>query len=1532
MDDITYYELTHPQKRIWYIEKIYPDTPLYNIGGTSRFKGQIEFALLEESIHLFIRRHEGLRLQLVEEDGAARQYVAGYNGGKLDFVDFSTHPSPQSAFETWRKEESQKPFSLLNSPLYWFALFRIQADDGGYFVRFHHIIADGWSMEIITKEICAIYAKLTLGEKEPEAPSYSYLEYIAKEQEYLQSPRFLKNKRFWNNKFQTLPDSLAGQGYNDIAGRRKTFQLSLSESKLIKNFCRKHKISLNTFFTALFFIYLYKTTGQPDLVIGIPVLNRSGQKEKAIFGMFTSTMPLRINVNPKDSFLEFIYQVNRELMDCFFHQKYPYDLLASDLELKKKGIDSLFEICVNYYNTKLDTQVNGIRVEIAEFYNGNQFYALQMIIRDWSDERGLVLDFDYQIKRYDEREIEAIYRQLRNLEGQVLGARGDNAAPTAAIQTLSLLSKQEKEELVYNFNKTKTDYPGDKTIHQLFEEQAERAPDRTALRFQNTVLSYGDLNRKANQLAGFLRKRGAGPGSIIAVITTHSLETVIAILAVLKAGGAYLPVDPGYPPERIHYMLWDSGANLVLSNCCPPGDGAFFRGKVVMVNDPDLYVGPEANLPILAGPGDPAYIIYTSGSTGKPKGVVIEHRGLVNYIWWAKKMYIPSDAEAFALYSSLAFDLTVTSIFTPLISGSQIIIYHDDGSDFILDMIMEENQASIIKLTPSHLSLLIDGGHRRARARESIVRRFIVGGEDLKSSLAAGIYESFGGQIEIYNEYGPTETVVGCMIHQFNPRLDERNSVPIGIPADNVQIYILDRDLQPVPPGVKGEIYIGGDGVARGYLNRPELTAEKFIPKPDHIAKSPLEEHHETSLHDSPLRNNRLYRSGDLARFLENGKIEYCGRADHQVKIRGHRIELGEVEGFLRRHPLVKNGVVIDREDSQKRKYLCAYYESEAPIPESVLRDYLLRNLPEPMIPSFFVRLEKVPLTPNGKVDRNLLPELRPRGLDDLAAGHTASYAGAFEAKLAAVVAEVLGLEGINPGDNFYHLGGDSIKAIQIAAKLKNQGLQIKVKDILSNPVIRNMSAYLKSGTGAAAFEPCEGPVEATPITAWFFAQQFKNPNHWNQSVLLNLKPGYEVSQIETAFNILVKYHDAFRLNYDPRTGQLFYNQSALTQRYYIEVFDLSALPKAGQDLQMEFLGGQLKGSFNIENGILLKAGLFELGSRGRRLLLTAHHLACDGVSWRIILDDFASLLAQIAQGQNPVLPPKSASFQQWARELAAYGRRLALEPGMGGAGYWEAMVGESFQFPADNVSGNQDKANGTLIATLDRIRPESLYAANQAYNTKTHELLVIGLVLAVSEMLGLAKMAIELEGHGREEVIDGIDISRTVGWFTTLYPVVFQVEDGDLALRLKSLKEQLRKPPNQGFDFGVLKYLGGFFGGQAQAWLRFNYLGDFTGVAKPDFFELAQEETGPDCAPDNEPSCLLEINALVIGNNLQVRMAYNAGKFKPETMREFLSRYQQKLQEIIDHCRQKGQVEFTPSDFDTAGLSQAEIDSLFGG
>ncbi|OMD43340.1 hypothetical protein BSK56_24175, partial [Paenibacillus borealis] len=920
------------------MEQHYPDTSLNNITLYFIFKGEANLEWIEAAIHYNLSNHAGFGLRISRnQDGEPYQYYVPHHKTPFPLIDFSTSNNPNEALELWTQQQAAIPFQFENNPLYYVALFKISDDELGYLIKAHHIIADGWSGQAWLQDTLEIYEKLAKGENNPVGRSSNFLDFADHEENYLRSNRYIKDKKFWLHRYQdyespTVMGTSKGVS-GDSAGRRKSFLLNKELSDRIREKLDENRVSLNAWFVSLILAYLNRTTGQSDLVIGTPVLNRSGVKEKSVIGMFASTMPLRVQVNAMQSFDSFSREVQQELMSCYFHQKYPYDNLVQELELRKRGIDQLFSVVVNNLGTRLVTNLANLTVKANEVYNGHQFYPFQLMIKDWSLTGELELAFDYKADHSDGI-VEQIFSSFTVMLQDILGE------PSPMIQDIRLLDKEGTCQLTVGFNDTAAEYPREATIHGLFEEQVEKTPDAVAVVYGDQQLTYAELNARANQLAWTLRGQGVGPDRIVAIMAERSLELIVGIYGILKAGGAYLPVDPAYPKERIQYMLGDSGAEALLIDAGL--DPCGFEGAVIELTS-RRQAQSVANPPLELDSRHLAYVMYTSGTTGNPKGVMMEHRAVINRLQWMQNWYRIGEEDVILQKTPITFDVSVSELFWWGMTGARVCMLSPQGEKdpAVLAETIERHGVTVMHFVPSMLSVFLEqAGQAFSPEKLGSLRRVFASGEALKPQHVAGFYKLMEGSgATLHNLYGPTEAAevsyFDCM-----PLIAEA-AVPIGKPLANTQLYIVGDDLQLKPMGTAGELYIAGDGLARGYFNRPDLTAEKFV--------------------DNPFEpGTRMYRTGDLARWMPDGNVEYLGRIDHQVKIRGYRIECGEIESQLMAHAHIREAVVMAREDEQGQAYLCAYLVSDEAVPVPELRAHLAAQLPDYMIPSYFVELEKL--------------------------------------------------------------------------------------------------------------------------------------------------------------------------------------------------------------------------------------------------------------------------------------------------------------------------------------------------------------------------------------------------------------------------------------------------------------------------------------------------------------------------------------------------------------------------------------------
>jgi non-ribosomal peptide synthase protein (TIGR01720 family) len=820
-----------------------------------------------------------------------------------------------------------------------------------------------------------------------------------------------------------------------------------------------------------------------------------------------------------------------------------------------------------------------------------------------------------------------------------------------------------------------------------------------------------------------------------------------------------------------------------------------------------------------------------------------------------------------------------------------------------------------LKIVPSHLCALLLGSHP-----EKLLpyQRLILGGEAATWDLIKRVRELVP-ECKIFNHYGPTETTVGVLTYPVEEIYihPSSNTVPLGRPLANTQIYLLDSYYQPVPWGVIGEIYIGGNNVARGYINQPELTNERFIPNP--FSSEP---------------NARLYKTGDLGRYQPDGNLEFLGRIDDQIKLNGYRIELGEIEAVLRQNSQVREVVVVGKEAHSGKQQLVAYIVTEGDLKPIELRDFLKQKLPEYMLPSQFVFLKALPLTANGKIDKKALPApeaVKPELQVAFVAPRTPE-----EISLAKIWAELLNLEQVSIHDNFFELGGDSIISIQAIAKANQVGLRLTPKQIFEHQTIAKLALVVDNSTKTESEQGLViGSVPLTPIQHSFFAQNLPEAHHWNQSFLLELQQDIEPNILQQAIQHLLSHHDALRLRFRPTANGCESFNVGVNSEIPFTKFDFSHLTQAQQKTAIETKATELQASLNLSNSKLVQVALFELGfQQNNRLLIIIHHLAVDGVSWRILLSDLQTAIEQIQQNQEIQLPAKTTSFKQWSEHLQEYANTKTLHSQLN---FWCADFRKSVSsLPVDYIGGlNTVSTSKTLSVLLNETETQALLQeVPTKYHTQINDVLLTALAKTFAEWTGEKTLLINLEGHGREDIFTDVDLSRTVGWFTTIFPVLLNLENSaTVGDALKTIKEQLRSIPNRGFDYGVLRYLcstAQHLAAMPQAEVCFNYLGQFDQVLQESsLFKLASESSGVERSLLGSRRHLFDINGFVTGGCLKINWTYSTAIHKEETVLSIAQNFVQALQEIISHCQSADAGGYTPSDFSKAKVSQKDLDFL---
>ena len=1496
--------------------KIYPLSPmqegmlfhtLFETDGEQYFEqisyeleGLLDIAAVERSLHELVANHDILRTIFLSE-AYERPLQIVLNEWKpafsyFDVTEECTQRDEASVMAFYKETDRSGKFEIGIEPPVRLTVYRISATTYTFIWSYHHILMDGWCMSILINDFKNIYRCLTKGERIQLPPAKPYVHYI----QWLESQEKNIGLQYWRQYLQgyetvcTLPGQQVASG-----NRRSSISLNLSSEQThsLQQLSVRYGVTMNILMQAAWGILLSKYNNIHDVVFGSVVSGRpallAGVEE--MIGLFINTIPVRVRFEEKDTVAQLLQRLQQEMLES---EPYHYHSLAQIQSLSLPGRDLLDHLLVfeNYpVSDKLqeatDDTYRITKVDMFELTNYN--YVIVIV-----PGRELFIRLDYNSNRFEQENMELVLIRLQ----QVINKMIENAEMPAA--ALAIVSEEEAGRLLFEWNDTQIDYSQHKSIIDLFEEQVIKDPSRAAIRYEGKLISYGQLLEQSDKVAFYLQQQGVQPGDLVGLILPRNEHLIPSILGVLKSGAAYVPIDPQYPQARIMSVIHDAGLRIILTTATYRQLPVAVDVAVIDLTEKWALIqhGPPIKYASCATPGDLAYVIYTSGSTGKPKGVAIEHQSLVNYINWSALHYVRGEQDVFPLYTSISFDLTVTSIFTPLVTGNLIIIYEEQENQVLVDRVFSDNMATVIKLTPSHLKIIRDSDDVYWHA-EYKRKKLIVGGENLESRLAKDIYEKFKGEIEIYNEYGPTEATVGCMIYKYDTK-DSFTSVPIGHPVANTGIYIFDQDLNITPIGVKGELYIGGAGLARGYFNNEKLTSGRFINNPF-------------------IKGERMYKTGDVARRGKDGVIEYLGRMDEQVKIRGYRIELGEIEQQLNSYEGITESVVLVHE-KEDNKFLVAYYVSEHELGLEALKNYLLAQLPEYMVPSFFMHLHSLPLTGNGKLDRKALPEP--------SAAIEKTYVAPVTKEqqiLSDIWAKVLGADRIGIRDNFFAAGGDSIKSIQIVARVRAAGYELTVKDIFSSQTIEALALRLKRIEKKVDQSMVTGDIELSPVQRWFFAQDQRDPHHYNQAVMLQFKEGLKAEAIRKIFGKIQEHHDGLRTRFrkveggwQPSISSALNLEVSVTEHDFTNEKDESEKLKAACD--------EIQSSIDLEHGPLMKLGLFHLKD-GCRLLIVIHHMVIDGVSWRILFEDIETLFQQYKQQQVLTLPLKTHSFGEWVNCLRSY---IQLKSFKETIPYWNAILDRKVTVVTRDMPEGRNLVKDMVTGSI-RLDGEQtaklLTEVHKAYHTRINDVLLVCLLAAMHRCFCLQAVKIDLEGHGREAVAEGLDISRTVGWFTSIYPVVLEYKEGSIAVLVKEVKEYLRKVPDNGISYLIGRYLAEMeeLNPGNDARIVFNYLGQFDADTQGKLYQIASGPLGEVIAIEAERNYDWEITGMVLSGELVMNLSYSKYQYNNETVNSFLETYKEELEKLIDHCCQCGYSEWTPSDLTYKKITIEQLDAL---
>ncbi|MFJ5837261.1 amino acid adenylation domain-containing protein [Streptomyces shenzhenensis] len=1514
--------LSSAQARLWFLYRLEGPTPTYNIPTAVRLTGPLDPAALRAALDDVVGRHEALRTVFPDDDGTPRQHVLPAREAAVPFTVPAARPEDLDALLA---EAAARPFALDVEIPVRATLFALAPQEHVLLLLVHHIATDGWSAEPLLTDLETAYsARLNRGAPDWAPLPVQYADYTVWQQRALVDRD--EQLAYWTRALDGLPEELqlpADRPRPAVAGYRAgavDFTLDADVHAALAGLAAEAGGTVFMALQSALAVLLGRLGAGDDIPLGTPVAGRGDRRLDDLVGLFVNTLVLRTDISGAPTFRELLARVREADLGAYAHQDLPFEELVDALAPSRSmGRHPLFQVMIAHQQAPPETREFaglGLRETRVDFYTAKTDLAFHLF--EQAEAGGIGGALVHSGDLYDPdtaRDLAERYVRL---------VTGLARHPDRPVAEADVLTPGERSLLLGEWNDTAHPMPVT-TLTALFEEQAAMTPRLTAVEYgaaDGRSLTYAELNARANALARTLTSLGVGPERCVGIHLERSVEMVVALLAVLKAGGAFVPLEPSWPARRIAEVcrsaaltavLGRSGDAHLLGEDAPPVVAVDLAGPVPHAGNPDVPVDPEGL----------AYVIYTSGSTGTPKGAMIRHRAIAHRLLWQRSLLGFSTDDAALFKAPLGFDISINEIFLPLVHGGRVVIAEPGGErdvDYLLDTV-ERHRVTFAYLVSSMLDLLLeqDGFARRAAS----LRHVWCGGEVLTPELFARFRAA--SPAVMYHGYGPAEATIGVS-HVVYRTGAIRSAVSIGAPNSNTRLYVLDERLSPTPIGVPGELYAGGVYLGRGYVNDPRRTADHWIADP----------------FGPP--GERLYRTGDLVRRQRDGTLEFLGRADHQVKIRGMRVELEEIEAVLEQHPGVRRAVVVIREDAPGVKQLAGYLLAAGdPVLPAEIRGWLQERLPEHMVPRTLTPLDAFPLLPSGKVDRTSLP-----APETTAAGPTRAPANDRERLLTDLFATVLGLSAVDVDDNFFELGGDSIVSIRLVTLARKAGLAVSPRQIFQTPTPAGLAAAAvpdrpAPGRADAPTDAPTGELDLTPVMRWA-ADPDGSYGGLAQAVLLVTPPGLTERQLTAVLQAVVDRHDMLR--------------ARLTDGGRLEVPAEGSVPAEG--LLTRGSGGDLDERLGAAvarldpgAGRMLQAVWSETPDGGPgRLLLVAHHLVVDGVSWRIIGAELAEAWQAVRDGRTPRPQRSGTSFRTWSRLLA----EAAVQPGRVRELPWWTQASERARPLLERPLGTARAVREHTLVLPEDITTALLTTVPAAYRAAAPEALLTALAFATAawrEQRGGSgrSLLVGVEGHGRvEEIADGVDLSATVGWFTTFHPVGIDPGPLDLdealsggpaaGLGLKRVKEQLRAVPDHGLGYGLLRHLNPDTAPALeklpQPQIAFNYLGRFAASASTDEpWALAPEAPVLRVPRDRDRPARfgLEINAVAVEEAGAVRLhigaAWPESFLAPAEADALLALWERALRGLARHAESASAGGLTPSDLPLVELTQEDIDDF---
>ncbi|MGB0521649.1 MAG: amino acid adenylation domain-containing protein [Flammeovirgaceae bacterium] len=1486
--------LAYGQERLWFIAQQQTSTN-YHLPFALEIKGEFESAIIERAFRQMIERHEILRTIILDEDGRPYQSLIPANNWQL-VVKQLAH---EDALAHHIQEVIALPFDLEADFMLKAYLFKLSEQHAVLVMVFHHIASDGGSMPIILHELTTFYKAHVLGETATVAPlPIQYKDYAQWQREYLQGEVLRKKLDFWEEMLQDipslqLPKDAAQRNGNSGVGTTTRIQLSSALSEDLKRLSKQEGVTLFMLLLACYQVLLYRYSGQHALCVGCPSSARNHSELENLIGFFVHTLPLPARLEATTSFLDFLSTTKQTVVDAYKYQDVPLEKIVDRLMPQRElHVNPLFQVMFSVENKAEGTFPNLHEATLAPYAIPNNTSKVDIHCTVSELATHLTIEFEYNSHLF---EASTIQRMLAHFE-QLL--KSMVARPKTAIGQLTMLTPYEQEQLVNAFNQTELPYSSEISYLELFKERVQQQPNQVALIHGDTQVTYQELYTHANRLAVELVRLGVQQGDLVSVCLERTPTMVASLLSVWMVGAAYVPIDPNYPAERISFMIQDSEAKVVMSE---QAYQYLFEQKttasILLTDQLEKSAQEVREFSSAFDSSQKAYVIYTSGSTGRPKGVVITQKNLLAFIHWAQHEFKHSDFKTVFAVTSICFDLSIFELFYPLTIGKQIRLLQN-----ALDIPhwLAEDERVLLNTVPSVINTLL--------AEEidfSQVTVLNMAGEPIPLKVVQQLDLK---RIETRNLYGPSEDTTYSTVY----RIREAKPPLIGKPIGNTQVYLLDAANQLVPQGVVGELCLAGDGVAAGYLHREKLTAERFITNPFDADKNP-----------------KIYKTGDLARWLPDGNLAYIGRKDDQVKVNGYRIELGEIGHSIQQHDTVNQCIVIAADLEKGNKQLVAYIIPNEKYVQEELLLAIKAQLPHYMVPSIIVELEAFPLTPNGKVNKKALP--LPEAI--LPTQQYQAPRNAVEEQLCDIWQQLLHAERVGIYDNFFELGGDSIITIQVVSRAKRLGLQLHPNDIFKYQTVAELADWIGQQNQTILGEQglLEGVAPLLPIQAQFLQTEAESLNHYNQAVLFKVAKKVTASQLQLMIEALVQQHDALRFRYQKQDGDWL--QTYTTHLPELQQVDAAHITEGALSAHITATCAYYQASLAIETGTIMQAVWIKTPDveQQNRLFLVVHHLAIDGVSWRIILEDLAQAYQQI-QGKKAIdLGAKSTSYREWGEALQSYANTAKVQAEIP---YWTDIQSAYLPLPVDFQSPTSfyKDTKSIDIQLSEALTRDLVHQVHHAYGTEINDLLLTALLLSISDWSGQSSLVIGLEGHGRELFSEKLDVSNTVGWFTSLYPVLLsKAGAATLSETIRGVKEQLRGIPQKGLGYGALCQLTAPSNRIEPAkWdVVFNYLGQLDNLATEEsILEGAEEARGNDIGQALPWTTRLEINSSISGGQLTIYWTFSQKDYTAATIQALAEQYINILGALVEHCKTQTKQIASPVDFGLSGFcSIQELD-----